>query len=86
MKRNVALLAAVLAVVLASGAAGPETPVVRGERGLQPLAFEMNGETKVFRLTAEKIRWETREGTLVEAMAYNRMIPGPVDLKNHKNH
>jgi manganese oxidase len=32
---------------------------------------------KVFRLTAEKIMWETKEGKLVEAMAYNRMIPGP---------
>lgn len=52
-------------------------PEIRGVQGLQPLAYEMDGEVKVFRLTAEKIRWETREGTMVEAMAYNRMIPGP---------
>jgi manganese oxidase len=53
-------------------------PEIRGVQGLQPLAYEMDGNTKVFRLTAEKIRWETKEGELVDAMAYNRMIPGPV--------
>ena len=53
-------------------------PEIVGERGLQPLAYEMDGNVKVFRLTAEKIRWETKEGTLVDAMAYNRMVPGPV--------
>jgi manganese oxidase len=53
-------------------------PEVTGVRGLQPLAYEMDGDVKVFRLTAEKIRWETKEGTLVDAMAYNRMVPGPV--------
>jgi manganese oxidase len=59
-------------------AGGAGLPEVRGVQGLQPLAFEMDGRTKVFRLTAEKILWETKEGVLVEAMAYNRMIPGPV--------
>jgi manganese oxidase len=53
-------------------------PEIRGVQGLQPLAYEMDGTTKVFRLTAEKIRWETKENTLVDAMAYNRMVPGPV--------
>jgi manganese oxidase len=53
-------------------------PEVLGQRGLQPLAYEMDGDVKVFRLTAEKIRWETKEGTVVDAMAYNRMVPGPV--------
>jgi manganese oxidase len=55
-----------------------DLPEVVGQRGLQELAYEMDGAVKVFRLTAEKIRWETREGKLVDAMAYNRMIPGPV--------
>jgi manganese oxidase len=55
-----------------------ERPAVQGVQGLQPLAHEVVDGVKVFRLTAEKIRWETKEGTLVEAMAYNRMIPGPV--------
>lgn len=73
-----------LTVTGASDVAGdvaPKTdgrPEILGAKGLQPLAFEMDGTTKVFRLTAEKIRWETKEGTVVDAMAYNRMIPGPV--------
>jgi manganese oxidase len=58
--------------------AGVDWPEVRGVQGLQPLAYEMDGGVKVFRLTAEKIRWETKEGVMVDAMAYNRMIPGPV--------
>lgn len=51
---------------------------VAGEEGLQELDYEMDGDTKVFHLKAEHIRWETTEGKLVEAMAYNRQIPGPV--------
>jgi manganese oxidase len=65
----------------AAGGAGTTAaalPEVRGVHGLQPLAYELDGATKVFRLTAEKIRWETKEGTLVDAMAYNRMVPGPL--------
>jgi manganese oxidase len=54
-----------------------DLPEIRGVQGLQPLAYEMEGNVKVFHLTAEKIRWETKEGSLVDAMAYNRMIPGP---------
>lgn len=53
-------------------------PEVKGVRGLQPLPFELVDGVKVFRLKAERIKWETKEGTLVTAMAYNRMIPGPV--------
>jgi manganese oxidase len=64
------------AAVAGAGAAG--LPEIRGVQGLQPLEWEMDGNVKVFRLTAEKIQWETKEGKLVEAMAYNRMIPGPV--------
>jgi manganese oxidase len=62
----------------AASAEARELPEVRGVQGLQPLAYEMDGNTKVFRLTAEKILWETKEGVMVEAMAYNRMVPGPV--------
>jgi manganese oxidase len=63
---------------VAGSADATERPTITGERGLQPLAYEMDGNVKVFRLTAEKIRWETKEGTIVDAMAYNRMVPGPV--------
>jgi manganese oxidase len=65
------------AAVIADAVASPR-PEIAGVRGLQPLAYELDGDVKVFRLTAEKIRWETKEGTLVDAMAYNRMVPGPV--------
>jgi manganese oxidase len=61
-----------------SSTAAAALPEVRGVHGLQPLAYELDGDVKVFRLTAERIRWETKEGTLVDAMAYNRMVPGPV--------
>jgi manganese oxidase len=60
----------------ASGTAA--LPEIAGVQGLQELPYEIDGQVKVFRLTAEKIMWETKEGKLVEAMAYNRMIPGPV--------
>jgi manganese oxidase len=55
-----------------------EVPEIVGKHGLQPLPYEMDDGTKVFRLTVEEIRWETREGHLVDAKAYNRMIPGPL--------
>lgn len=53
-------------------------PEIRGEQGLQELEYELVDGVKVFRLAAERIRWETKEGTVVDAMAYNRMIPGPL--------
>jgi manganese oxidase len=68
---------AVASAAGAPAAAASARPEIRGVHGLQPLAWEMDGDIKVFRLTAEKIRWETKEGTVVDAMAYNRMIPGP---------
>ena len=33
---------------------------------------------KVFDLTAEEIKWEVEPGKLVEAMAFNGMVPGPM--------
>jgi FtsP/CotA-like multicopper oxidase with cupredoxin domain len=33
--------------------------------------------TKVFELTAKAIKWETEPGKVVEAWAYNGMVPGP---------
>jgi FtsP/CotA-like multicopper oxidase with cupredoxin domain/plastocyanin len=68
------------AAVKSAAAASPaaELPAIAGVKGLQPLAYELDGGVKIFRLTAEKIRWETKEGTLVDAMAYNRMVPGPL--------
>jgi plastocyanin len=65
-------------VAAAPAVASAEVPEITGVQGLQELQYEKDGEVKVFRLAAEKIRWETAEGKLVEALAYNRMVPGPV--------
>ncbi|HWV55827.1 MAG TPA: multicopper oxidase domain-containing protein, partial [Longimicrobiales bacterium] len=54
-----------------------ERPVVTGVHGNQPLEYTMEGDVKVFHLKVEKIQWEPEPGKLVNAMAYNRMIPGP---------
>jgi manganese oxidase len=45
--------------------------------GGQPLEFEMDGDTKVFRLTCQAIQWEYAPGKSVEAFAYNGTLPGP---------
>ena len=42
-----------------------------------PLDFEMDGGVKVFELTADEIRWEVEPGKVLDAMAYNGMLPGP---------
>jgi len=45
--------------------------------GGQPLSYEMDGDVKVFRLTCQKVQWETEPGRVVEAWAYNGVVPGP---------
>jgi manganese oxidase len=51
-------------------------------RGNQPLAPEVLPDgTKRFELTASVIDWEVRPGEVVQAWAYNGMVPGPrIDL------
>jgi FtsP/CotA-like multicopper oxidase with cupredoxin domain len=53
-------------------------------KGNQPIEPEIADDgTKVFKLTADEIEWETKPGVLKQAMAYNGQIPGPridVDL------
>lgn len=41
------------------------------------LDFVMDGDTKVFELTATKLMWESEAGSPRPAYAYNGMIPGP---------
>ena len=51
--------------------------------GGQPLEFEMVDGVKVFELTADETTWEVEPGKVMDAMAYNGMLPGPqinVDL------
>ena len=45
--------------------------------GGQPLAYEMDGAVKVFRLTAEPVKWEVRPEEFKDAYAYNGTLPGP---------
>ena len=45
--------------------------------GGQPLAFEMDGDVKVFKLTAGVVQWEYMAGKRVEAWCYNGVVPGP---------
>lgn len=46
-------------------------------KGAQPLAPEVVGGVKVFRLTASDIDWEVTPGVKHTAFAYNGMVPGP---------
>jgi FtsP/CotA-like multicopper oxidase with cupredoxin domain len=45
--------------------------------GGQPLAFEMDGDVKVFNITCQLIQWEHTPGKVVEAYSYNGAVPGP---------
>lgn len=70
--------------------------VTTAVKGGQQLAYHMDGSTKVFDLTAQQIKWEVLPGELVDAYAYNGMVPGPlirvqqgdrvrINLKNQLN-
>ncbi len=45
--------------------------------GGQPLTPRIEGDVKVFDLVCQKIKWEVSPGKLVDAYAYNGMVPGP---------
>src|SRR5215211_9215980 len=45
--------------------------------GGQPLAFEMDGDVKVFNVTCKVVQWEHTPGKVVEAYTYNGVVPGP---------
>ncbi len=46
--------------------------------GGQPLEYEMDGDTKVFRITCDIIpEWEFEPGKTTEAWGYNGVVPGP---------
>ena len=52
-------------------------PAKTAGKGNQLLAPRIEKGVKVFELTAEKIKWETAPGQIVEAWAYNGQVPGP---------
>jgi FtsP/CotA-like multicopper oxidase with cupredoxin domain len=45
--------------------------------GSVPIIPRVENGVKIFDLTAEEIKWEVEPGKLVDAMAYNGMVPGP---------
>jgi manganese oxidase len=58
-------------------------PAETESRGNQPLEPTMDGDVKVFELTASELDWEVEPGVRRPAMAFNEQIPGPridVDL------
>ncbi len=46
--------------------------------GAQPLDYVLEGDTKVFTLTAEVVEWPITEGVTMTAYTYNGMVPGPL--------
>jgi FtsP/CotA-like multicopper oxidase with cupredoxin domain len=46
--------------------------------GAQPLDYVLDGDTKVFTLTAQAVQWPIMEGVTVTAYSYNGMVPGPL--------
>ena len=51
-------------------------PEAQVEQGAQPLAFTLDGDTKVFELTAQPVRWKILPDVTVTAWSYNGMVPG----------
>src|SRR5690606_35869393 len=45
--------------------------------GGQPMQPVMDGDVKVYELTAQEIQWEVEPGVFRDAMAYNGQVPGP---------
>lgn len=56
----------------------PDVPLATTDRGGQPIAFTLDGDVKVFELTAAKVRWPLLPDVSVVALAYNGQVPGPV--------
>jgi uncharacterized cupredoxin-like copper-binding protein len=48
------------------------------KEGNQLLPYRLEGDVKVFELKAQHVQWEVLPGELVDAYAYNGMVPGPI--------
>ena len=57
---------------------GPNTEGLGG----QPLKPEMDGDVKVFTITVTNVKWEIAPGQVVDGMAFNGQIPGPLITVN----
>ena len=73
--RNIAQATAQEGAAAASNNSG--LPTVTGVHGAQELDYVMDGAVRVYHMTVERIQWETKPGTLVEAWTFNRQLPGP---------
>jgi FtsP/CotA-like multicopper oxidase with cupredoxin domain len=54
----------------------PDAPI--DARGGRPFAYKLDGDTKVFNLTAQPIRWSLGKGVTATAWTYNGTVPGPL--------
>ncbi len=53
-------------------------PLATSATGAQPLDFTLDGDTKVFTLTAQAVQWPLMEGVTMTAFTYNGTVPGPL--------
>ena len=64
-------------IAAAAGSEDASLPLVAGEHGARPAEATMRDGVLTFHLTVERIRWETKEGKVVQAWTFNRQVPGP---------
>lgn len=57
---------------------GDPSGAVSSDIGGQPLDFTLDGDTKVFNLTARAVNWLILDGVIASAWTYNGTIPGPM--------
>ena len=70
---------ATTATTTAAAADAPAEPANRATPyGTKPPAYTMDGNVKVFRLTAAPVSWRVDETHTMQAWAYNGQVPGPV--------
>lgn len=53
-------------------------PLATETEGSQPLEFQLNGDVKVFELTAKPVRWQILKEVLVTAWTHIGTVPGPM--------
>lgn len=52
-------------------------PTAKEKYGMQQLPYTMDGDTKVFKITATPVKWELVTGVFATAWTYNGTVPGP---------
>ncbi len=57
---------------------GEDVAPATATAGAQLLGHVLDGDTKVFTLTAEVVEWPIMEGVTMTAYTYNGMVPGPL--------